>query len=121
MVHQCYICEQIFDSKEKLFEHLEVHTKTRLSPLDEDEIIDQFNECKLGEPSRMSSKPTLKHQEDDSLLILKRRLALGEITKEEFEELSAKLGYEETVESEEKDEEEETQNQEHHARIIYDD
>ncbi len=44
MVHQCYMCGQIFDSKEKLFGHLEVHTKTRLSPLDEDEIIDQFNE-----------------------------------------------------------------------------
>jgi len=25
--HQCYYCEQIFDSKEKLFEHLEVHSK----------------------------------------------------------------------------------------------
>ncbi len=28
MVHQCYICEQIFDSKEKLFEHLEIHSDT---------------------------------------------------------------------------------------------
>ncbi len=28
MVHQCYICEQIFDSKEKLFEHLEIHLDT---------------------------------------------------------------------------------------------
>ena len=85
------MCEQIFDSKEKLFEHLEVHTKTRLSSISEDEIIDQFNETKLGEPSRMSSKPTLKHQEDDSLLILKRRLALGEITKEEFEQMKKDL------------------------------
>ncbi len=56
MVHQCYICQQIFDSKEKLFEHLEVHSKTKLSPLNEDEIIEQFNETKSGEPSRMSSK-----------------------------------------------------------------
>ncbi len=56
MVHQCYMCEQIFDSKEKLFEHLEVHSKTRLSSLSEDEIIEQFNESKSGEPSRMSSK-----------------------------------------------------------------
>jgi len=39
MVHQCYMCDQIFDSKEKLFDHLEVHVKTRLSPLNEDEII----------------------------------------------------------------------------------
>jgi len=28
MVHQCYICEHIFDSKEKLFEHLEIHSDT---------------------------------------------------------------------------------------------
>jgi len=56
MINQCYICKKIFDSKEKLFEHLEVHSKTKLSPLNEDEIIKQFNETKSGEPSRMSSK-----------------------------------------------------------------
>jgi len=27
-MHQCYICKQIFDSKEKLFEHLEIHSDT---------------------------------------------------------------------------------------------
>lgn len=27
MSHQCYYCEQIFDSKEKLYDHLEVHSK----------------------------------------------------------------------------------------------
>lgn len=26
MSHQCYYCDQIFDSKEKLYEHLEVHS-----------------------------------------------------------------------------------------------
>jgi hypothetical protein len=56
MVHQCYICEQIFDSKEKLYEHLDVHSKPRLSTLTDDEIIDQFNTTKSGETSRMSSK-----------------------------------------------------------------
>ena len=56
MVHQCYICEQIFDSKEKLYEHLEVHSKPGLSPLSDDEIIEQFNESKGGEPSRMASR-----------------------------------------------------------------
>lgn len=25
MVHQCYYCEQIFDTKEALYDHLEVH------------------------------------------------------------------------------------------------
>ena len=25
-MHQCYYCEQIFDSKEDLFDHVEVHS-----------------------------------------------------------------------------------------------
>ena len=25
-MHQCYYCEQLFDSKEDLFEHVEVHS-----------------------------------------------------------------------------------------------
>jgi len=56
MVHQCYICEQIFASKEKLFEHLEVHSKPGLSSLSEDEVMEQFKSTKSGEPSRMSTK-----------------------------------------------------------------
>jgi len=27
MDHLCYYCEQIFDTKEKLYEHLEVHSE----------------------------------------------------------------------------------------------
>ncbi len=56
MDHQCYYCQQIFDSKEKLYEHLEIHYKSGLSSVSEDEIIEQFNDTKSGEPSRMSSK-----------------------------------------------------------------
>jgi hypothetical protein len=29
--HQCYYCDQIFDSKEQLFDHLEVHGDTKES------------------------------------------------------------------------------------------
>ena len=25
-MHQCYYCEQLFESKEKLYDHLEVHS-----------------------------------------------------------------------------------------------
>jgi len=25
-MHQCYYCEQLFDSKEKLYDHVEVHS-----------------------------------------------------------------------------------------------
>ena len=28
MSHQCYYCDQMFDSKEHLFDHLEVHSET---------------------------------------------------------------------------------------------
>jgi hypothetical protein len=27
MIHQCYYCEQLFETKEKLFDHVEVHSK----------------------------------------------------------------------------------------------
>ena len=53
------------------------------------------------ENSYQKPKESTKPQVDDSLLILKRRLALGEITKEEFEELSSTLGHVEEVEQEE--------------------
>ncbi len=56
MDHQCYICEQIFDSKEKLYEHLDVHSKPGQSSLSEDEVMEQFKSTKSGEPSRMSAK-----------------------------------------------------------------
>jgi len=28
MSHHCYYCDQMFDSKEQLFDHLEVHSET---------------------------------------------------------------------------------------------
>ena len=79
MSHQCYYCEQLFETKEKLYDHLEVHAETETkqkkktkkskdeklekknfesgeSQLTENEILEQFNESKSGEPSRMSSK-----------------------------------------------------------------
>ncbi len=77
--HECYYCGQILETKEKLYDHLDVHSKTSEkqakkrkktenepenknivevgeSTLTEDEIIEQFNVTKSGEPSRMSSK-----------------------------------------------------------------
>jgi len=79
LIHQCYYCEQLFETKEKLYDHLDIHAKisekqtkkrkkTKNEPenknivevgestLSEDEIIEQFNASKSGEPSRMSSK-----------------------------------------------------------------
>jgi len=27
MINQCYYCEQLFETKEKLYDHLEIHSK----------------------------------------------------------------------------------------------
>ena len=42
MIHQCYFCEQIFNTKEKLYQHLEEHSKTK----NEQEKEKQQNEKK---------------------------------------------------------------------------
>ena len=65
------------------------------------------------ENSYQKPKESAEPQVDDSLLILKRRLALGEISKEEFEELSSTLGHEE-------EKLEEPKESGPSARIIYD-
>ncbi len=28
MIHQCYYCEQLFETKDKLYDHLDVHAET---------------------------------------------------------------------------------------------
>ena len=48
MIHQCYYCEQIFNTKEKLYQHLEVHAKTK----DEQEKEKQQNERKQSKTSQ---------------------------------------------------------------------
>ena len=30
-MHQCYYCEQIFDSKEALYDHVEVHSDVEIN------------------------------------------------------------------------------------------
>ena len=48
MIHQCYYCEQISNTKEKLYQHLEVHAKTK----DEQEKEKQQNEKKQSKTSQ---------------------------------------------------------------------
>ena len=49
-MHQCYYCEQIFDSKEDLFQHAEIHSDSERKK----EITDRQkkNNQKLEEPSK---------------------------------------------------------------------
>ena len=35
-MHQCYYCEQIFDSKEDLFQHAEIHSDSERSKENKD-------------------------------------------------------------------------------------
>ena len=36
LMHQCYYCEQIFDSKEDLFQHAEIHSDSERSKENKD-------------------------------------------------------------------------------------
>jgi len=37
MIHQCYYCDRLFDTIEKLYDHLDVHAKTKAEQ-EEDKI-----------------------------------------------------------------------------------
>ena len=52
MMNQCYYCEQIFDSKEKLFDHLENHS-------------DVTRNLELQEKKKELKKKLLKIYEED--------------------------------------------------------
>ena len=52
-MHQCYYCEQIFDSKEQLFEHVEIHSDIERNK----EVMSQK---KRAVKKNQSSKPKLK-------------------------------------------------------------
>ena len=41
-MHQCYYCEQLFDSKEELYDHVEVHSDVERNR----EIIDRQKQAK---------------------------------------------------------------------------
>jgi hypothetical protein len=43
-MHQCYYCEQIFDSKEALYDHVEIHSDIERNQ----EIMDKKKKEKKG-------------------------------------------------------------------------
>ncbi len=47
MIHQYYFCKQIFNTKKKLYQHLEMHAQTK----DEQEKEKQRNEKKQNKTS----------------------------------------------------------------------
>ena len=52
-MHQCYYCEQLFDSKEDLYDHVEVHSDIERNR----EIMERKKENKI------SNKPVSKTKE----------------------------------------------------------
>jgi len=53
MIHECYYCDRLFDTKEKLYEHLDVHAKTKAEQ-EEDKIKE-----KTGNISSMKKSPEM--------------------------------------------------------------
>ncbi len=47
-MHQCYYCEQLFDSKEELYEHVEVHSDNERNK----EIMDRKKQAQQKQPSK---------------------------------------------------------------------
>ena len=43
-MHQCYYCEQLFDSKEALYDHVEIHSDIERNQ----EIMDKKKNVKKG-------------------------------------------------------------------------
>jgi uncharacterized C2H2 Zn-finger protein len=54
-MHQCYYCEQIFDSKEDLFQHVEVHSDVERNK----EIIERQKKSKQ-KLATLTKKNTVK-------------------------------------------------------------
>ena len=60
-MHQCYYCDQIFDSKEDLYEHSEVHSDSDRNK----EIKDR--QRKLNQAQKITKKKQSKSQNKSNL------------------------------------------------------
>lgn len=54
-MHQCYYCEQLFESKERLYEHVEIH-----SDIERNREIRNRKKKKQGEYRKVKKEPTAK-------------------------------------------------------------
>ena len=51
-MHQCYYCEQIFDSKEDLYQHVEIHSDIERNK----EIADRQKKIKKDQAGKITKK-----------------------------------------------------------------
>ena len=57
-MHQCYYCDQIFDSKEDLYEHSEVHSDSERNK----EIKDRQEKLNQNQAQKITKKKQSKSQ-----------------------------------------------------------
>ena len=55
-MHQCYYCEQIFDSKEDLFQHVEIHSDMERNK----EIASRKKNGNKNQPHKLTKKNRVK-------------------------------------------------------------
>ena len=62
-MHQCYYCDQIFDSKEDLYEHSEVHSDSERTK----EIKNRQKKLNQNQAQRITKKKQSKSQNTSNL------------------------------------------------------
>ena len=62
-MHQCYYCDQIFDSKEDLYEHSEVHSDSDRNK----EIKDRQKKINQNQAQKITKKKQSKSQNKSNL------------------------------------------------------
>jgi hypothetical protein len=55
-MHQCYYCEQIFDSKDDLFQHVEIHSDIERN----NEIADRQKKANKRQAHKLTKKNRVK-------------------------------------------------------------
>ena len=62
-MHQCYYCDQIFDSKEDLYQHSEIHSERERT----NEIKDRQKKLNKNQPQKITKKKQSKSQNKSNL------------------------------------------------------
>ena len=62
-MHQCYYCDQIFDSKEDLYQHSEIHSERERT----NEINDRQKKLNKNQPQKITKKKQSNSQNKSNL------------------------------------------------------
>ena len=67
MKNQCYICRQIFDTKEKLFDHLDVHARLKSQKITPPETIPQETKSQEHQTQTKLEETTIKQKGNQAI------------------------------------------------------